>query len=171
MTLGEIKPRILIQAIGNPGRSDDGIGAAFVQMCQPWLSYASAHHLTIRNVYQLNVEDSYTMSEFDIVVFIDASKAPIDTFSFTAVEPRHTTPFTTHAMDPRSVLYLCNELYGRLPQTFLLEIKGYEWEMLEGLSEGAERNLWKAFHFFRTKLQEWIDLEQEHEQHPEGHTN
>lgn len=168
MSTGEIKPRILIQAIGNPGRSDDGIGAAFVQMCQPWLSYASAHHLTIRNVYQLNVEDAYTMSEFDIVVFIDASKSPIDAFSFTAVQPQRTTPYTTHAMGPGSVLFLCEELYGKLPKTFLLEIKGYEWEMLEGLSEAAERNLWKAFHFFRTKLQEWIDLEQEHEEHQEG---
>lgn len=169
MNYGEIKPRILIQAVGNPGRGDDGIGAAFIQMCQPWLSYASAHHLTIRNSYQLNVEDAYTMSEFDIVVFIDASAASIDSFAFTAVTPQRITPFTTHSMEPGGVLYLCSELYGKLPQTYLLEIKGYEWEMLEGLSEQAERNLWKAFRFFRLKLQEWIDMQEVHDTHPEDH--
>jgi hydrogenase maturation protease len=169
MTIGEIKPKILIHAYGNPGRGDDGIGNAFVQMCQPWLSHESAHHLTIESSYQLSVEDAYTMSEFDIVVFVDASMEAADPFSFTAVQPKQQSPFTTHAMHPSGALFLCKELYGKEPETYLLQIKGYEWEMLEGLSEQAEKNLWRAFHFFRTKLEEWIDFAKEHEQHHENH--
>jgi hydrogenase maturation protease len=165
MNSGEIKPKILIHAYGNPGRGDDGIGAAFIQMCQPWLSHASAQHLKIETSYQLTVEDSYTMSEFDIVVFIDAAIEEMENFTFTAVQPRPQSPFTTHAMHPSGVLYLCRELYGRTPKTYFLQIKGYEWEMLEGLSEQAEKNLWRAFHFFRTKLEEWIDIGKEHVEH------
>jgi hypothetical protein len=60
-------------------------------------------------------------------------------------------------------LYLCDELYGKQPKTYLLQVRGYEWEMLEGLSERAEKNLWKAFHFFRAQLDEWIFTEREHE--------
>lgn len=165
----ENHPKILIHAYGNPGRGDDGIGDAFVQMCQPWLSHESAHHLTIESSYQLNVEDAYTMSEFDIVVFIDATKEPIENFAFTEVQPKPQSPFTTHAMYPSGVLYLCNELYGKQPQTYLLQVRGYEWEMLEGLSDQAEKNIWKAFHFFKMKLEQWIDLEKEHEEHHENH--
>ncbi|MCK9408369.1 MAG: hydrogenase maturation protease [Bacteriovoracaceae bacterium] len=163
MNVGEIKPKILIHAYGNPGRGDDGIGSAFVQMCQPWLSHESVHHLTIESSYQLSVEDAYTMSEFDIVVFVDATMENIENFTFTAVQQKQQSPFTTHAMSPSGALYLCKELYGKQPETYLLQIGGYEWEMLEGLSEQAEKNLWKAFHFFRAKLEEWIELEHYHE--------
>lgn len=162
MNPGELKPKILIHAYGNPGRGDDGIGDAFISMCQPWLSAENVHHITTESSYQLNVEDAYTMSEFDIVVFVDATKEEIDTFSFSRIEMNPVSPFTTHTMHPGGVLYLCNELYGKQPETYLLQVKGYEWELLEGLSEQAERNLWKAFHFFRTKLEEWIEMEKEH---------
>ncbi|MEI7907545.1 MAG: hydrogenase maturation protease [Bacteroidota bacterium] len=160
----ENKPKVLIHAYGNPGRGDDGLGDTFIQMCQPWLSHESAHHITTESSFQLNVEDAYTMSEFDIVVFVDATKEKIENFSFAPVKPVSQSPFTTHAMSPSGVLYLCNELYGKLPETYLLQVKGYEWEMLEGLSEKAEKNLWKAFHFFRVQLEEWIHSEREHEQ-------
>jgi hypothetical protein len=39
------------------------------------------------------------------------------------------------------VLALCRELYGRTPQAWILAIRGYDWDVGEGLSEGAERNL------------------------------
>lgn len=163
MNTAEQKPKILIHAYGNPGRGDDGIGITFIQMCQPWLSHESANHITIENSFQLNVEDAYTMSEFDIVVFIDATKGPVENYSFGRVNPKSQTPFTTHAMTPSGVLFLCHELYGKQPDTYLLQIRGYEWEMLEGVSERAEKNLWHAFKFFRVQLQEWIEMEKEHE--------
>jgi len=157
------KPRILIHAYGNPGRRDDGLGNAFIEMCQPWLSSENMHHVTSESSYQLNVEDAYTISEFDIVVFVDATKIEIENFTFTKVQPESQSSFTTHAMLPSGVLSLCNELYGKQPETYLLQIRGYEWEMVEGLSEQAEINLWSAFHFFRLQLQEWIEIEKKHE--------
>ena len=160
----EQKPRILLHAYGNPGRRDDGLGNAFIEMCHPWLSSEYEHHITSESSFQLNVEDAYTMSEYDIVVFVDATKEEIENFTFTKVQPESQSSFTTHAMLPSGVLYLCNDLYGKQPETYLLQIRGYEWEMLEGLSEQAEKNLWSAFHFFRAKLQEWIEIENVHKQ-------
>jgi hydrogenase maturation protease len=156
------KPKILIHAYGNPGRGDDGLGNAFLEMCHPWLSSEYEHHITSECSFQLNVEDAYTMSEFDIVVFVDATKEEIENFSFAKIQPELQSSFTTHAMSPSGVLYLCNELYGKLPETYLLQVRGYEWKMLEGLSEQAEQNLWSAFHFFRLQLHEWIEIEKEH---------
>lgn len=163
MNTGENKPRVLIHAYGNPGRGDDGIGATFVQMCQPWLTHETSHHLTIKTTFQLSVEDSYTMSEYDIVVYIDASLDEEGPYTFTAVEPAPRSPFATHTMTPGGTLFLCRELYGRQPETYLLRIKGYEWGMTEGLSEQAEKNMWHTFPFFRSKLQEWIALEKAHD--------
>ena len=74
------KPQILIHAYGNPGRRDDGLGNVFIEMCQPWLSSEYLHHVTCESGFQLNVEDAYTMSEFDIVVFVDATKNEIENF-------------------------------------------------------------------------------------------
>lgn len=105
------------------------------------------------------------MSEYDIVLFVDATKNHITDFTFSTVHPVRSNPFTTHTVSPAGLLYLCHELYGRKPETYLLQIKGYEWEMTEGLSEKAERNLWTAFQFFRNQLQDWVELYQPHEEH------
>ena len=45
---------------------------------------------------------------------------------------------------PSSVVALCKELYSVEPQCWLLEIRGYKWEMEEKLSEGAQENLRRA---------------------------
>ncbi len=165
MNVLENKPKILIHAYGNVGRGDDALGFAFLEMCRPWLAQEYAQHVTAGHGFQLNVEDAFTMSEYDIVLFVDATKNHITDFTFSTVHPVRNNPFTTHTVSPAGLLYLCNELYGRKPDTYLLQIKGYEWEMTEGLSEKAERNLWTAFQFFRSQLQDWVELYQPHEEH------
>lgn len=158
----ENKPKILIHAYGNAGRGDDALGFAFLEMCRPWLAQEYAQHVTAGHGFQLNMEDSFTMSEYDIVLFVDATKNNVADFTFSPVKPLRSNPFTTHTMTPASLLYHCNDLYGRKPETFLLQIKGYEWEMKEGLSERAEKNLWTAFQFFRNQLQDWVELSKAH---------
>jgi hypothetical protein len=50
-------------------------------------------------------------------------------------------------------LDLCNKIYKKSPETYLLHLKGYEWDFKEGLTRDAENNLndavWrvkKSFH-------------------------
>ena len=40
-------------------------------------------------------------------------------------------------MHPSSVVALCNELYDKHPLCFIMEIKGYEWELREEISESS----------------------------------
>lgn len=152
----ENHPKILIHAYGNAGRGDDALGFAFLEMCRPWLSSEFAEHVTASHDFQLNVEHAYTMSEYDIVLFVDATKNDVHAFSFCQVHPLPPASFTTHMLTPANVLHLCTDLYGRTPETFLLQIRGYDWRMMEGLSEKAEKNLWSAFHFFQAKMEEWV---------------
>ena len=55
--------------------------------------------------------------------------------------------FTTHEMSPSSVLALTEELYARRPRAWLMAIRGYEWNLAEGLSPQAEDNFRPAAEF------------------------
>ena len=57
-----------------------------------------------------------------------------------------------HSVSPSFVLNLCNKLYHYTPETFLLHIKGYEFQLQEGLSEKGRQNLDAAFEFITNLL-------------------
>lgn len=142
MTTNDQTP-ILVYGYGNPGRQDDGLGIAFSQA----IENARFPGCIVEQNYQLNAEDALLISEYTIVVFVDASHTP-EHFSLSEIKPAHEIGFTTHAMEPSSVVGLCNELYGKLPACYLLEIRGHEWEMKEGLAETADGNLKMALDAF-----------------------
>jgi hydrogenase maturation protease len=112
--------------------------------------------------YQLNVEDAYTIRNFDLVIFADscgvacAADTEIDDegVTLTEIEPSATIAFTTHEMSPASVLALCHKLYGRAPRAYTLAIRGFEWDMGEGLSGRGRENLVRAADILRRFLDE-----------------
>jgi hydrogenase maturation protease len=140
-------PKILIFGFGNPGRQDDGLGIALVDHLQE----LDLPHCTFEQNYQLNAEDALLISEYETVIFADASVA-IESIALTEIEPSHEIGFTTHSMHPASVVALCNELYGKFPKCYLLEMRGFEWEMKEGLSERAKLHLQKALDLLLPQL-------------------
>ena len=147
--------RILIYAYGNPGRQDDGLGNRLVEELGKWIDNQGIVGIALESNWQLNIEDSLRISEKDIVIFVDASNEDIEDIHFSAVEPSEgKSEFTTHSASPSFVLALCIQLYGKHPETYLLQIRGYSWEFTEGLSEKAEKNLGKALEFLKKKLTE-----------------
>lgn len=142
--------RILVYGFGNPGRRDDGLGVALAEQIGQ-----QCEGIEVETAYQLNVEDALMLSHYDAVIFADASENPIDSFRFARLKPSKEIAFTTHAMSPGSVLALCEELYHHRPATYLLEIRGEEWEMAEGLSARGAENLAKALAFLEPLLREW----------------
>jgi hydrogenase maturation protease len=141
--------KILIYGIGNPGRHDDGLGPALVEL----LETAGLEGVAFDSNYQLNVEDALACSECDTVIFADATdetgEAP---FAFMELEPAREIAFTTHELSPAAVLALCEELYGRRPKAHVLAMRGYEWDIGEGLSPRAEINLSLALAFLLGRL-------------------
>jgi hydrogenase maturation protease len=132
--------KVLVYGIGNPGRRDDGLGPRLIARLQE--QGGAAADLEIR--YQLNIEEALKIKDYDVVVFVDASKEIDSPWRFSEIGPSETIAFTTHEMSPESVLALSQELYGRTPKAFALAIKGYDWDMGESLSEEAEKNLARA---------------------------
>ncbi|MBI2428823.1 MAG: hydrogenase maturation protease [Ignavibacteriales bacterium] len=144
--------KILLHAYGNPGRGDDGLGNVFIEEMETWLKSTGLQSVSTDSNYQLNVEDVAEMIHYDIVIFIDASTADIDSYSFTTVQPAPHTSFTTHSISPASLLSLCMELYTHHPLVYLLQIKGDQWEFSEGLSADARKNLQNAVQFAQTTI-------------------
>jgi len=102
--------------------------------------------------YQLGVEDALAVRDCNVVVFADAAKTGEGPAALTPLEPQAGITFTTHALAPAAVLALCRELYGRTPRAYILAVRGYDWDVGEGLSEGAERNLAAALALLRDFL-------------------
>ncbi len=138
------KPDVLIYGYGNPGRCDDGLGVAFSER----MGELFPGEITTDSNFQLNAEDALDISEKDIVIFADASVNDINGFSVSLLEPDKEIGFTTHAMSPGSVLALCMEIYGKKPDTYLLEIKGEEWGLGDSLSDKGRSNLESAVEWF-----------------------
>jgi len=145
---------ILIHGYGNPGRRDDGLGVVFSERMEAWARGRGLAYIRTDCDYQLHIEDAAALAEADEVYFVDASKTDIDSFRLSDVQPESRPGFTGHSVTPGYVLYLCETLYARRPACRLLEIRGTDWEMGEGLSEEAARNLERAFEFLCRRLTE-----------------
>lgn len=137
--------RILVYGYGNPGRRDDGLGPALVNLVENWIKIENISNVSVDSNYQLNIEDAYTIRNYNLVIFVDASVEDIDDFVITRVVPSAKAHFTMHSVHPAFVLDLCNQLYEEAPDVFLLHLKGYDFELREGLTIKAEKNLNNAF--------------------------
>ncbi len=140
------KKRCIILGYGNPGCQDDGLGVELAALAErdPVVSQIC----DVEVDYQLNIEDALTISEYEVVVFADASINAEEPFSFMRIEPSLEISFTTHTLSAESLLALCHELNRKAPEAYMLAIRGYEWEMGQVMSQKACENLSKAYAFF-----------------------
>lgn len=142
--------KTLIYGYGNAGRQDDGLGERFINLMDEWIASENIQNLFTDCNYQLNIEDSATIAEYDTVIFVDASVADIEDYKLEKVEPNDATiEFTMHAVSVSYVLDLCKKIYNKQPETFVLHIKAYEFEFIEELTAKAENNLYTAFEFLK----------------------
>lgn len=145
--------KILVYGYGNPGRQDDCLANALVEKAQQWVEKNNISNVEFDSNYQLNIEDAEQISHYDKVIFADASTEAIDDFYLSKVEPSDAkVEFSMHAVSPSYVVDLCNKMYGATPETYLLHIKGYEWDFMSPMTEKAERNLEGAFAFLKYKI-------------------
>lgn len=132
--------KTILIGIGNDGRGDDALGWLFANR------FSDNNGLEVAYRYQLQIEDAALISQFDCVVFVDASLQEIASgFSFQECLPMASVHFSTHRLEPATVLWLAREVYQAAPLGYVLAIQGYEWGLGQGLSVAAAQNLEKAF--------------------------
>jgi hydrogenase maturation protease len=136
----------ILFGIGNSGRSDDGLGWAFLDRIQQDTEFPGQ----IEYRYQLQIEDAELISRADHVVFVDSYQGELSGgFQWKPCEASADAAFTSHVLPPGVVMCLCQELYGKTPRADLLLIQGASWGLQAGMSPEAEARLDHALQFFR----------------------
>ena len=137
MMFKNFNKKVLIIGIGNDARGDDGLGWAFVQKLS-----LPKQHFNLEYRYQLQVEDAELISNYDLVIFVDACHDTLPNgFAFEPCQAIAGFEFSTHAVKPEAILALCKDLYDSSPQTYIFKIQGYQWELGSQLSDLATINL------------------------------
>jgi hydrogenase maturation protease len=138
---------VLLIAIGNSLRRDDGAGHRVVELLAP------PPGIAVRDVFQLTPELAEDLAGAQTVVFIDASVATAEV----ALEPVETgagsTPMS-HSLAPAEVVALARALFGFEGRAWLCHVPGADFEDGEGLSDIAEANARSAAERLRALL--WI---------------
>lgn len=129
----------LLLACGNPLRGDDGLGGWMATKVAGQFARSQVEVLSSR---QFTPEMAEPISTADTVIFLDcsATSEPGD-ISLQLVEAT-TKParLMTHHMSPASLLWMSQELYGRVPRVaYLITVGGESFKMEERLSD-AVRN-------------------------------
>ncbi len=139
--------KILVYGYGNPGRQDDGIGARFVELISEWIEKENISGIYTDCNYQLNIEDSSLVADYDIIFFVDASVVEeVEYYKLEKVEPNNATiEFTMHAVSTAYVIDLCQKIYHKTPEAYVLHIKAYEFDFVEEITPKALHNLNDAF--------------------------
>jgi hydrogenase maturation protease len=143
--------RVLVLGYGNPGRQDDGLGPAAAEAIEQW----QLAGVTVETNYLLNIEDALEAVEHDVVLFVDATMEGDEPFTMRRIEPAGAMTFTTHFVRPEIILAICQYCYDRVPEAWVLGIRGYEFELIEELTERARRNLGLAL----GHVQRWLETE------------
>lgn len=145
--INQTKKTLLI-GIGNYGRSDDAMGWKFID---EFSDLSDLFDFEYR--YQLQIEDAELVSHYEQVIFADASRERMENgFSFYPCVAKSTSAFTTHQLNPETVLWLSRELFNATPQAWVMAIAGTSWDLHHGLSEDASENFNQAISFFRNKF-------------------
>ena len=135
---------ILLIGYGNPGRQDDGLGPALAEAVER----LHLPGVTVESDYQLTVEDAAAVAAHRYVVFADACVGEGEPFFFKAVQPTSGGSFSTHSVEPETVMALARDLFGADARGYALGIRGYHFhEFGETLSEEARENLAAALRF------------------------
>jgi hydrogenase maturation protease len=150
--------KLLIYGYGNPGRQDDGIGASFVEMADAWIEQEKLTDIYTDCNYQLNIEDSAVVADYETVIFVDASVVDeVEDYKLETIQPNDATiEFTMHAVSTSYVIDLCRKLYGKTPQAYVLHVKAYEFDFIEELTPKAAENMEAAFQFIKKFITEKI---------------
>jgi hydrogenase maturation protease len=143
--------KTLFAGIGNYGRADDALGWKFIDAFSDW---DNQYDLVYR--YQLQIEDAELISNYERVIFIDASHQQLEGgFSFYKCMPNPNNTITTHQLLPETVLWLAGELFRAPAEAYIMAICGIHWDLDFEQSETATHNLNQAVKYLRN----WLNLE------------
>ena len=154
------KPQpILVFTYGNPSRGDDALGPEMYDKLQHLQSQnGELKNVALLTDYQLQIEHSVDFENREVILFIDASVSACEPFAFERLYPEQDESYTTHAISPAAVLSVYQQINKQNPPlSYMLTIRGYEFDLGQGMTEQAEANLQQSFEFVKQLLKTRID--------------
>jgi hydrogenase maturation protease len=131
------RAQLLVIGYGNELRRDDGVGpkvaAAVAEWNLPRVQGIACHQLT--------PELTDAIASAGHIVFVDAALGAGGLVQCRDIEPDENSQVMTHATDPRSLLALANQAFGRCPTASWLTIPIQAVDFGEELSPLARQGL------------------------------
>ena len=146
---------LLIFAYGNISRGDDALAPLLIQrLKQQDIQHGCGCQIKYLVDYQIHIEHALDMQHCRRVMLIDAAQDFSQAYRFYSIHPRQQTLYTTHGMSPATLLHTYQQVVGEAPPpTAMLAIRGYHFELGQGLSAQAEDNLEQALGFITLLLE------------------
>ncbi len=151
---------ILVFAFGNPSRGDDALGPDLYALLEK--NKQDDHALNDVDLlidFQLQIEHTTDLEQRKAIIFIDASVSCESPFEFQPLWPQRDDSYTSHAMSPAAVLAVYQQIHQYAPPpSYLLTVRGYQFNLGDALSSQARTNLQQAYDFSKKLLS--LDIEQ-----------
>jgi len=135
---------ILILAYGNLSRGDDALAPLLLEKIEQF-STDLIDKVECLTDFQLQIDHALDLKQRELVLFMDASIANQQSVALTQIHALNDNSYTTHAMSPQAVMqvYLNIEKTSP-PPCFLLSLRAESFELGDGLSQTAQKNLIEA---------------------------
>lgn len=156
---------ILVFTYGNPSRGDDALGPAIFDLLEEYQQKTSElKKVELLMDYQLQIEHAVDLEHRDCILFIDASVTASPPYEFQKLQAEKDDSYTTHAMNPAAVLSVYQQINKKEPPpSYMLTIRGYEFDLGENMTEQANINLKQSFEFVKNLLN--TNVENWHKKH------
>jgi hydrogenase maturation protease len=137
---------MLIVGYGNSSRRDDGVALHIMQRLRRRLglppselddgSSDASGDLAMIYVHQLGPELAETLSQHDLVVFVDAhvEGANWQPVHWQEIIPAFRSSMVSHRLTPDVLLALCQTLFGHAPKAYMLSVLGHDFDFGDELS-------------------------------------
>lgn len=159
------RDNVLVFAYGNSSRGDDALAPLLLKKIQQSeAELLSSEQINVLQDFQMQVEHVVDMQGCQMALLIDADQSQSSAIRFFKVEEETSSSYTTHGMAPGQLLAVYRRMYqSPAPATFMLAIRGYDFELGKPLTPQAEENLDMAKAFLvrllhSRKLELWLEL-------------
>jgi hydrogenase maturation protease len=134
--------RIIVLGYGNALRRDDAVGPHVAAAAEA----LRKRGLETMEVQQLTPELAEPIARADVAFFVDARKGGRDEpVSIVPLEPARSPRATlAHASNPRALLALAEDVYGRHPRSWLITVPVADLSLGFGLTPRARRGARQA---------------------------
>jgi hydrogenase maturation protease len=139
---------VLLIGYGNSLRGDDGVGQNLAAEVASW------GKVKTYSVHQLTPDLAQDISDFDLVIFADASAdSKLVKPQLKRLEVKESASSSSHYADPKSLLELAQTLYGKAPEAYILGLPAECFELGSSLSNKAQQGLNEGLECLKNLLQ------------------